>query len=125
MKRFISTPDAPKAIAAYSQAVETNGMLFISGQVPIDPSTGKMVEGGIEEQTRQVMKNIGAILNAAGYSFADVVKTTCLLSDMANYPALNSVYGTWFPGNAPARAAYAVTALPLGSLIEIETIASK
>ena len=80
---------------------------------------------GLKEQTRQVMKNIGAILDAAGYSFADVVKTTCLLSDMANYPAVNSVYGTWFPGNAPARAAYAVTALPLGSLIEIETIASK
>jgi len=125
MKKFISTPDAPKAIAAYSQAVEANGLLFISGQVPIDPLTGKMVEGGIEVQTRQVMKNIGAILDAAGYTFKDVIKTTCLLSDMANYPGMNSVYGTYFPENPPARAAFAVMALPLGSLVEIETIACR
>jgi len=125
MKRIISTPNAPKAIATYSQAVEANGMLFISGQIAIDPSTGTLVEGGIEEQTRQVMKNIGAILEAAGYSYKDVVKTVCLLSDMANYATVNSIYGTYFPQEPPARAAYSVSGLPLGSLIEIETIAAR
>ncbi|MCX6286287.1 MAG: RidA family protein [Bacteroidetes bacterium] len=123
MKRIISTPDAPKAIATYSQAVEANGILYISGQIAIDPATGKLVEGGIEEQTRQVMKNIGAILNAAGYTYKDVVKTSCLISDMASYQKVNSIYGTFFPENPPSRAAYAVAGLPLGSLIEIETIA--
>ena len=125
MKKIISTPNAPKAIATYSQAVEANGMLFVAGQIAIDPSTGTLVEGGIEEQTRQVMKNIGAILEAAGYSYKDVVKTVCLLSDMANYVTVNSIYGTYFPQEPPARAAYSVTGLPLGSLIEIETIASR
>jgi 2-iminobutanoate/2-iminopropanoate deaminase len=125
MKKIIATPDAPKAIATYSQAVEVNGMLFISGQIAIDPSTGKLVEGGIEEQTRLVMKNIGNILRAAGYTYADVVKTTCLLTTMADYPALNAVYGTFFPENPPARAAFATAGLPMGSLVEIETIASR
>ena len=125
MKKIISTPNAPKAIATYSQAVEANGMLFVAGQIAIDPSTGTLVEGGIEEQTRQVMKNIGAILEAAGYSYKDVVKTVCLLSDMANYVTVNSIYGTYFPQEPPARAAYSVTGLPLGSLIEIETIAAR
>ncbi len=123
MKRIISTPDAPKAIATYSQAVEANGMLYISGQIAIDPSSGKLVGGGIEEQTRQVMKNIGAILNAAGYSYMDVIKTSCLLSKMDDYSLVNSIYGTFFPENPPARAAYAVAGLPMGALIEIETIA--
>ncbi|MCX6281872.1 MAG: RidA family protein [Bacteroidetes bacterium] len=123
MKRIISTPDAPKAIATYSQAVEANGMLFISGQIAIDPNTGKLVGEGIEDQTRQVMKNIGAILEAAGFEYKDVVKTTCLLSNMANYAIVNSIYGSFFPENPPARAAYAVAGLPMGSLIEIETIA--
>ncbi|MEI7490471.1 MAG: RidA family protein [Bacteroidota bacterium] len=123
MKRIISTPDAPKAIATYSQAVEANGMLFISGQIAIDPSSGALVGGGIEGQTRQVMKNIGAILNAAGYSYADVIKTSCLLSNMDNYSLVNSIYGSFFPENPPARAAYAVSGLPMGALIEIETIA--
>ena len=125
MKKIISTPNAPKAIATYSQAVEANGMLFVAGQIAIDPSTGTLVEGGIEEQTRQVMKNIGAILEAAGYSYKDVVKTVCLLSDMANYVTVNSIYGTYFPQEPPARAAYSVTGLPLGSLIDIETIAAR
>ena len=123
MKRIISTPDAPKAIATYSQAVEANGMLYISGQIAIDPSSGKLVGGGIEEQTRQVMKNIGAILNAAGYSYMDVIKTSCLLSKMDDYSLVNSIYWTFFPENPPARAAYAVAGLPMGALIEIETIA--
>ncbi len=125
MKKIISTSDAPKAIATYSQAVEANGMLFISGQIAIDPSTSKLVEGGIEEQTRQVMKNIGAILHEAGYTYRDVVKTVCLLSDMANYSKVNTIYGTYFTEDPPARAAYAVVALPLGSLIEIEAVASR
>jgi len=125
MKRIISTPDAPKAIATYSQAVEANGILFISGQIAIDSATGNLVEGGTEEQTRQVMKNIGAILNAAGYTYMDVVKTVCLLSDIASYSRVNSIYGTFFPENPPARAAYAVASLPMGSLVEIETIACR
>jgi 2-iminobutanoate/2-iminopropanoate deaminase len=125
MKRFISTPDAPKAIGPYSQAVEANGTLFISGQIPLDPATGKFAEGGITEQTEQVMKNIGAILQAAGYTYGDVVKSTCLLSDMDNFAAMNAVYGKYYPGNPPARAAYAVVKLPLGALVEIETIACK
>ena len=125
MKKIIHTPKAPAAIGPYSQAVEAGGMLFISGQVPIDPETGKVVEGGITEQTGQVMKNIGAILEEAGYSFSDVIKSTCLLSDMANFKAMNEVYGKYYPENPPARAAFAVKELPLGVMIEIETIAAK
>lgn len=125
MKRIISTDKAPQAIGPYSQAVETNGTLFISGQVPLDPATMKVVEGGISEQTRRVMKNIGAILQAAGYEYPDVVKSTCLLSDMANFKAMNQVYGEFYEQNPPARAAFAVKELPLGVLIEIETVAEK
>ncbi|PZX20439.1 2-iminobutanoate/2-iminopropanoate deaminase [Breznakibacter xylanolyticus] len=125
MKNIISTPQAPAAIGPYSQAVEVNGMLFVSGQIPIDPSTGKIFEGGITEQTTQVMKNIGAILTAAGYSFTNVVKSTCLLSDMANFKGMNEVYAQYYPENAPARAAFAVKELPLGVLVEIEAIAVK
>jgi 2-iminobutanoate/2-iminopropanoate deaminase len=125
MKRIIVTEKAPKAVAAYSQAVEKNGTLFISGQVPLDPATEKFVEGGIEEQTLQVMKNIGAILEAAGYSYSDVVKSTCFLSEIANFKAMNDVYGQFYPENKPARSAFAVKDLPLGALIEIETIAMK
>ena len=125
MKRIISTQDAPRAIGPYSQATEVNGMLFISGQIPLDPATGKFAEGGITEQTEQVMKNIAAILKAAGFTFNDVVKSTCLLSDMDNFAAMNAVYGKYYPENPPARAAYAVVKLPLGALVEIETIASK
>ncbi len=124
-KRIIETKNAPAAIGPYSQAIEANGTLYISGQVPINPETGKVVEGGITEQTQQVMKNIEAILVAAGYSFADVVKSTCLLSDMANFKAMNEVYGSRYSTNPPARAAFAVKELPLGVLVEIETIAVK
>ncbi len=123
MKKIISTDKAPKAIGPYSQAIEANGILFISGQVPIDPSTAKLVEGGIKEQTEQVMKNIGAILEAAGLSYANVVKSTCLLNDMDNFAAMNEVYGRYYTSDMPARAAYGVVRLPLGALIEIETIA--
>ncbi len=125
MKKIINTPDAPKAIGPYSQAVEANGMLFISGQIPIDPSIAKVIEGGIKEQTEQVMKNIAAILKEAGYTFADVIKSTCLLSDMENFAAMNEVYGKYYAENPPARAAYAVKGLPLGVMVEIETIACK
>ena len=125
MKRIIHTPDAPAAIGPYSQAVEANGMLFVSGQVAIDPQTGKVTEGGITEQTEQVMKNIGAILHEAGYDFSNVIKSTCLLSDMANFAAMNAVYGKYYSENPPARAAFAVKELPLGVLVEIETIAVK
>ncbi|MCD6179652.1 MAG: RidA family protein [Bacteroidales bacterium] len=125
MKKIIYTEKAPKALGPYSQAVEANGTLYISGQVPIDPSTNKLVEGGITEQTIQVMKNIAAILDEAGYSFTDVVKSTCLLSDMANFAAMNEVYGSYYTENYPARAAFAVKELPLSVMIEIETIAVK
>lgn len=125
MKKIIYTANAPKAIGPYSQAVEANGTLYVSGQVPIDPATGKLVEGGIQEQTGQVMKNIGAILEAAGYSYGDVVKSVCLLSDMDNFAAMNEVYGSYYTHDNPARAAFGVVRLPLGALIEIETIAVK
>lgn len=125
MKRIISTTNAPKAIGPYSQAVEVNGTLYISGQVPLNPENMTVVEGGIKEQTIQVMNNIGAILTAAGYSFSDVVKSTCLLNDMADFKAMNEVYGSFYAKNPPARAAFAVKELPLGVLIEIETIAVK
>ena len=125
MKKVIHTKDAPAAIGPYSQAIEANGMLFISDQIPVDPAIGKIVEGGITEQTEQVMKNIGAILQKAGYSFSDVIKSTCLLSDMANFAAMNAVYGKYYPQEPPARAAFAVRELPLGVMVEIETIASK
>lgn len=123
-KKVIHTDKAPKAIGPYSQAIEVNGMLFISGQIPIIPETGIMPEG-IEAQTEQVMKNIGAILQQAGYSYKDVIKSTCLLSDMANFKAMNEVYGKYYPVDSPARAAFSVKGLPLGALIEIETIAVK
>ena len=124
-KIVISTENAPKAIGPYSQAIESNGMLFVSGQIPIDPETGKIVEGGIEEQTEQVMKNIGAILSAAGYSYDNVVKSTCLLADMKYFADMNKVYACYYPSGAPARAAFAVKELPMKALVEIETIAVK
>jgi len=125
MKRIIQTSNAPAAIGPYSQAVEIAGTLYISGQIPLDPATMKIVEGGIQEQTDRVLKNIGAILNEAGYDFQDVVKSTCLLSDMSNFKAMNEIYAKYYSEDAPARAAFAVKELPLGVLIEIETIAAK
>ncbi len=125
MKKVISTTNAPGAIGPYSQAIEANGMIFISGQVPINPATGKVIEGDITAQTEQVMKNLEAILTAAGSDFSHVVKSTCLLSDMANFAAMNAVYGSRFTENPPARAAFAVKTLPLNVLVEIEMIALK
>lgn len=125
MKKIISTTKAPAAIGPYSQAVEINGTLYVSGQIPIDPETGKLAVGDITVQTGQVFRNIIAILDAAGYKLSDVVKSTCLLSDMANFKAMNEVYGSFYTSDQPARAAFAVKDLPLGALIEIETIAVK
>ncbi len=125
MKKIIRTDKAPKAIGPYSQAVQAGNTLYISGQIPIDPASGKIVEGGIKEQTEQVMKNINAILDEAGFAFSDVVKSTCLLSSIANFAEMNEIYGKYYSENPPARAAFAVKDLPLGALVEIETIAVK
>ena len=125
MKKIIKTEKAPAAVGPYSQAVEINGTLYVSGQVPLIPGSGSVVEGGIKEQTEQVMKNIGKILEAAGYGYEHVVKSTCLLSDMAHFKAMNEVYAAYYPENQPARAAFAVKELPLGVLVEIETIAAR
>lgn len=123
MKKIIATASAPAAIGPYSQAVEMNGMLFISGQLGVDPATGKLVEGGVAEQATQVLVNVGAILKEAGYSFNDVVKTTCFLTDMVNFKAMNEVYGRFYTEYQPARSTVAVKELPMGALVEIETIA--
>ncbi|MEI3155888.1 MAG: RidA family protein [Odoribacter sp.] len=125
MKKVINSPKAPKAIGPYSQAIEANGTLYISGQLPVDVNTGKFVEGGIKEQTEQSLKNIGHILEAAGYTYAHVIKTTCLLSDIANFASMNEVYAKYFTQECPARAAFAVKDLPLGALVEIEVVAAK
>lgn len=123
MKKIINTPNAPAAIGPYSQAVMVGDTLYISGQVPVDPTVGKIVEGGIEAQTEQVLKNIGAILKEAGLDYTNVVKTTCLLSDMDNFVAMNGVYAKYFTQEMPARAAFGVVRLPLGAMIEIEAVA--
>ena len=125
MKKVIKTGNAPGAVGPYSQAIEKNGMLFVSGQICLDPKSGKLVEGGISEQTRQVMKNIDGILSAAGYSKQDVVKCTCLLKDMGHFKEMNAEYAEYFSVDPPARAAYQVSALPLDVLVEIEAIAIK
>ena len=125
MKKIIHTKNAPKAVGPYSQATEQNGMLFVSGQIPIIPETGELAEGGIKEQTEQVLKNLDAILTAAGYASWDVVKCTCLLKDMDHFQDMNEVYAGYFRQEPPARAAYQVVKLPLDVLIEIEAIAMK
>lgn len=125
MKKVINSPKAPKAIGPYSQAIEANGTLYISGQLPIDVNTGKFVEGGVKEQTEQCLKNIGYILEEAGYSFDNVVKSTCLLGDMSYFGDMNEVYARYYKSDCPARAAFAVKALPMGAMVEIETIAVK
>jgi len=125
MKRIINTPNAPAAIGPYSQAVEANGTLYISGQIPINPAVGKIEATEIASQTEQVFANISAILKEAGYTFADVVKSTVFLSDIANFADMNEVYKKYYQTECPARSAFAVKALPLGALVEIETIAAK
>ncbi len=125
MKKIIHTSKAPAALGPYSQAVEINNTLYISGQVAVDPLSGSIVQGGISEQTEQVLKNVGAILEEAGYSYDDVVSSTCLLSDMSAFKAMNEVYERFYRSNQPARAAFAVKELPLGALLEIVTVAAK
>lgn len=125
MNQPIYTPNAPAAIGPYSQAVQTGSMLFVSGQIPIDPATGEFAGTDIATQTRQSLTNISNILAAAGYSLNDVVKTTVLLADIADFAAMNAVYAEFFTENKPARAAFAVKDLPRGALVEIEAIAAK
>ena len=122
MMEKIMTPNAPKAIGPYSQAVKINGMLYTSGQIPLDPKNGEMVGVTVTEQTEQVMKNLSAVLEAAGTSFDNVVKTTCFLSDIADFAAFNEVYGKYI-SSAPARSCVAVKDLPKGAMVEVEVIA--
>jgi 2-iminobutanoate/2-iminopropanoate deaminase len=125
MKAF-STTDAPAAIGPYSQAVDSGaGLVFLSGQLPIDPATGSFPDGGVKEQTRQSLLNVRAILAAAGLTPANVVKTTVFLADMGDFAAMNEVYAQFFAEPFPARSAVAVKALPKGALVEIECIASR
>ncbi len=123
MKKVIFTEKAPAAIGPYSQAIEANGMLFLSGQLPVDPSTGKFAPGGVAEQTAQCFKNIASILDEAGLTLDNLVKTTVFLADMSLFGEMNAVYATQFNGNFPARSAFAVKELPKGALVEIESIA--
>ncbi|MDH6308995.1 2-iminobutanoate/2-iminopropanoate deaminase [Dysgonomonas sp. PFB1-18] len=123
MKKIIATSNAPAAIGPYSQAIEINGVLYLSGQIPIDPATGDFVEGGIKEQTEQCFKNIRAILAEAGLMIDNVVKTTVLLSDIAHFAGMNEVYAAQFSGTYPARSAFAVKDLPKAAMVEIEVIA--
>ena len=125
MKKIIQTNKAPQAIGPYSQAIEINGSLFVSGQIPVDPATGNVVKDDIIEQTHQVLKNLSSILSAAGYSMSDVVRTTCMLSDMANFTAMNGVYAEYFTSEFPARSTFQVVALPKSVLVEIDAIAMK
>ena len=123
--KAINTDKAPAAIGPYSQAIDSGkGLFFLSGQIPIDPATGAFAEGGIKEQTRQSLLNAQAILNAAGLSLANVVKTTVFLADMGDFAAMNEVYAQFFAEPFPARSAVAVKALPKGALVEIECIAA-
>ena len=125
MKKVINTKNAPAAIGPYSQAILMGNMLYASGQLGLDPATGNFVPGGVTEQTEQVFKNIRAILEEAGLTIANVVKTTCFLADMSDFAAMNAVYEKQFTGDFPARSAVAVETLPKNGLVEIEIIAIK
>lgn len=125
MKKIIITDHAPAAIGPYSQATEANGIIFISGQLPIDVKTGQMVADDIKEQTAMCIRNIQAILASNGLTLEDVLKTTVLMTDLSKFSEMNEVYATFFPKNAPARAAYEVKALPKNALVEIEAVAAK
>jgi 2-iminobutanoate/2-iminopropanoate deaminase len=123
MRETVKTGKAPGAIGPYSQAVRSGGFLFCSGQIPLDPATGKMVEGGIDAQTERVLRNLDEVLEAGGASLEEVVKTTVYLTDLSDFPAMNAVYGKFFPENPPARATVQVAKLPAGALVEIDAIA--
>ena len=124
MKHAVSSPVAPKAIGPYSQAVRVGQLLFVSGQVPLDPATGDMVTGDIAAQTRRVFENLGAVLKAGGRSFNDVVRTTVFLADMNDFAEVNRIYGTYFSEPYPARATVQVARLPKDARVEIDVIAS-
>ena len=123
MQNVISTDAAPKAIGPYSQAIRAGGFLFVSGQIPLDPSTGQMVEGGIEAQARRVMDNLAAVLAAAGASMGNVVRSTIYLADLADFGTVNDIYGSYFSAPAPARATVQVSRLPRDARVEIDVIA--
>ena len=125
MKKVIFTEKAPAAIGPYSQAIEANGMIFLSGQLPVDPATGEFVPGGVTEQTTQCFENIKNVLAEAGLTTANIVKTTVFLADMSYFADMNKVYATYFEGDYPARSAVAVKALPKDALVEIECIAAR
>lgn len=125
MKQIISTSNAPAAIGPYSQAVQVGNILYTSGQIAIDPQTGNLAGNTIEEQTKQVMKNLSAILEAAGYTFGEVIKTTVFITDMSQFGTVNQIYGECFTANPPARSCVEVKSLPKGALVEVEVIASK
>ena len=125
MKKVIFTEKAPAAIGPYSQAIEANGMVFLSGQLPVDPATGEFVPGGVAEQSAQAFENIKNVLAAAGLTTANIVKTTVFLADMSLFGEMNAVYANYFEGDFPARSAVAVKALPKGALVEIESIAAR
>lgn len=122
-KEVISTPNAPAAIGPYSQAVRTGNLIFVSGQIPLDPATGQLVRGDIGTQTQQVLENLAAVLEAAGSSLAKVVKTTVYLRDLGEFGRMNEIYGKFFAGNAPARATVQVARLPRDAAIEIDVVA--
>jgi 2-iminobutanoate/2-iminopropanoate deaminase len=122
-RTVVHTDDAPKAVGPYSQGIRTGGLLFSSGQIPIDPASGALVTGPIEEQTRRVMENLRAVLTAAGTSFEGVVRTTIYLTNLSDFAKVNAVYATYFPSAPPARSTVQVAALPLGASIEIDLIA--
>ncbi len=124
MKQSVSSPGAPTAIGPYSPAIRTGQLLFVSGQVPIDPSTGNLIDGDIAAMTRRVLDNVGALLKAGGLTFADVVRTTVFLADMNDFAGMNEVYGTYFSQPYPARATVQVSRLPKDSRVEIDVIAS-
>src|SRR4051794_12504444 len=122
-RRAIQTSNAPAAVASYSQAIDTGSLVFLAGQIGLDPSTGEIVEGGVEAQAERALRNLMAVLDAAGLSMGDVVKTTCFLSDINDFAAFNAVYGKFVTDPAPARSTFAVAALPRGARVEIEAIA--
>ena len=122
--KVISTKKAPAAIGPYSQAIQVGNLIYTSGQIPIDPATGTFIEGGIKEQTRQSLTNVRAILEEAGLSMANVVKTTVFIADMADFADMNAVYAEFFAEPYPARSAVAVKSLPKGALVEIEVVAT-
>lgn len=124
MKKVISTTNAPKAIGPYSQAIEAGGFIFVSGQIPLIPATGEIVEGSVEVQTARVLENLKAILDAAGASLENVVKTTVYITNMDDFAKVNGIYGQYFQENPPARVCVEVSKLPKGALVEIDVIAA-